>query len=248
MPSNTKRILGIDVGGTKIAAGLVNHKFEVTNVSTFPTSQTNLKNQLELLIRSYTYNGFDGIGLGMPGQVLSNGLVTKLPNVKNFKDINIKDRFEKKYKAPVNVMNDAKAFALAEAVIGAGRNFQSIVGVTLGTGVGMGFVLHGKLYNGADGIAAELGQLSIAVDKALELRIKDNPQKHLKLLASLIALSFNPQAIVLGGGWSNLVQVKEILKKALTELVFPTKTKVLVSKLKHAGLIGAALPLLKRQA
>jgi glucokinase len=248
-----KYILGIDVGGTKIAAGLVDRKFQVTKVRIVPTSQTNLIGQLVKLIEFY--DGFGAIGLGMPGWVLPNGVVTNLPNVKNFQKTNVRVLLEKKFKIPVKVMNDARAFTLAEATLGAGEKFKTVVGVTLGTGIGGGVVIDKKLYSGRNLMSGEWGHIFIRGDQTLEQTMqkfgKFTDAKQVEALAhvimSVIVRSVDPEIIIFGGSRSTLPGLQTILNRSL-KLVYqdPLKTIVKVSKLKHAGIIGAVLPLITR--
>lgn len=252
--NQSRKILGIDVGGTKIAAGLVDKSFHISRVSVLPTSHKDLTKQLLNIIESF--NGFDAIGLGMPGQVLPNGLVNRLGNIPNFKPINVKEMLEKKFRVRVSVINDAKAFALAEARIGAGKAFASVAGVILGTGIGVGFVQNGQVYFGANSLAGEIGHMELPNGKFLEEIVRqDGPfknarqaQKYLRTLMSVVVRSMDPEIIVVGGGWSGLAGMEKELKQIIKTLrKFPVKTLVKVSKLKHAGVIGAALFAIKNQ-
>jgi len=247
-----KKVLGIDVGGTKIAAGLVDYNFNVTKVCIVPTSKFDLLQQLEHLISDY--GEFDAIGLGMPGQVLENGTVTKLGNVE-WQSVNLKKLFERKFKKPVSVINDAKAFALAEANLGQGKNFDTMAGVILGTGIGVGFIRNKKIYFGKDGLAGELEHVTMPDGRLLREHKKDLGQfknaqsasRILKTLLDMIILSVNPEVVVLGGAWSKLKGMKELAKDLTTNSGrWISKTPVRISKLKFAGILGAALPLLKR--
>src|SRR5689334_7265579 len=114
-----KYVLGIDVGGTKIASALVkDNKLEQLLIE--PTSKTDLLGQLMKIIGQY--QGFEAIGVAVPGPVLADGTVVKLPNIPSFPKTNLKQILEEKFKLPVNVANDAKAFALAEATLGLGQD------------------------------------------------------------------------------------------------------------------------------
>lgn len=248
-----KYILGIDVGGTKIAAGLVDTKFRVSKVAVILTSQKDLLGQLARLIESY--DDFSAIGLAVPGQILSNGIVTRLPNIKGFRPVNLKTYLEKKFKVPVGVINDAKAFAYAEAVIGAGKNCQSIAGVILGTGIGVGLVLNKKIYLGKDGIAGELEHVSLLDGKMLrdhrhvegKFNYAKQAKKYLKTMLGMIVLGFNPELIVLGGGWSKLAGMEALANQLTVDMGgYKNITPVKISKLKYAGVIGAALTVLKK--
>ncbi len=247
-----KKILGIDVGGTKIAAGLVDTEFRVSEVSVMPTSKSDVLGQINRLIQDY--QGFSGIGLGLPGQVLSDGRVLKLGNLKTFKPLNLRQVLTKKFRVPVALMNDAKAFTLAEAKLGSGKNYRLVGGVTLGTGIGAGIAINGKIYEGAEGIATEFGRFPMFSGKVFEQHVREagefkrkpEARKYLKFLLSYVILSFNPQIIILGGGWTHTPRMQETVTEALRGLTYQTKTKVVISKLKYAGIIGAALPLLKK--
>lgn len=248
-----KYILGIDVGGTKIASGLVDENLKLMDVTALPTSQTDLLGQLFDLID--TYDKFEAIGLGMPGQVLSEGKVTRLPNVKNFKSANIKQILQKRFKFEINVLNDAKAFALAEAVVGVGKDLGVLAGVILGTGIGVGLVSDKRIYFGKDGIAGELEHIMLPDGKMLRDHRHDAGQfktaadtgKYLKTLLDMIVLSWNPDIIVLGGAWSKLSGMNALANGlAANAGGFKNKTPVKISQLKNAGIIGAALSVLNQ--
>lgn len=248
-----KYILGIDVGGTKIVAGLVDHKYKVTQVSQMPTSQTDLVGQLIRLIESY--DDFDAIGLGLPGQVLRWGIVTKLGNIQNWEALNVKKLLERKFKVSVNVMNDTKAFALAEATIGLGKDFETVAGIILGTGIGVGIVIDKKIYFGKDGLAGEFEHISLLDGKMIRHHRRmiksfdriSQSRKFLRTILSITVLSFNPDLIVLGGGWSKLAGTEKLANELTKDVGgYKNITPVKISKLKHAGIIGAVLPLLKK--
>ena len=249
---SSRKILGIDVGGTKIAAGLVDVKGAISEYRLFMTSQANLMRQLFDIIAGY--QNFSKISLGMPGQVTGNGEVVSLPNVRKFKRTNIKTLLKNRFRVPVTVYNDAKCFAYAEAINGAGKNFSSVVGVTLGTGIGVGIVFNKHLYVGRDGLAGEVGQFPMIEGKSFESYVKHagifkNATKaslYLNLLLSYLILAYNPDVIVLGGGWSKISGMMRITKLILSRLGFRTTTKVALSKLEHPALLGAALLALKK--
>lgn len=250
----TKPILGIDVGGTKIAAGLVDQKLRVSQVSIIPTSQKDLVRQIIDLIKSYS--GFSGIGLAIPGPVLASGLVTHLPNIKNFKPTNFKKLLEKKFSVFTSVVNDAKSFALAEATVGQGKNFKIVAGVILGTGIGVGFIgINKKIYYGRNSLAGEIGHFLMPDGKFFEQYVKaagkfktaKDASKYLRMLLSFIVRSIDPEVIIFGGGWSRLKGMNQALRQALKQVRLPVpKTVIKISKLKHASIIGAALLALQR--
>jgi glucokinase len=245
-----KYILGIDVGGTKISSGLVDKQNQVSQYKIRPTSQRDLLGQLASLVAEY--QGFVGIGIGVPGQVLYSGMVTHLPNVA-WRPTNLRVFLNRRFRVPVNVMNDAKAFTLAEAVAGSGKKFKSVVGITMGTGIGVGFIKDGKMYFGKDGIAGEFDHVVLPDGKIIrkikqrlgKFRNAQSAKNFLQSLLSMTVLSFNPEVIILGGAWSQLTGMARTANRLTTNLGgFVTKTPVKISKLKYAGIIGAALPLL----
>lgn len=248
-----RQILGIDVGGTKIAAGLVDRNYKVSQVSQMPTSQTDLVGQLVRLIESY--DNFDAIGLGLPGQVVDNGIVTHMANLPRYKNLDLKSFFSNKFKVPVNVINDAKAFTLAEAILGDGKKFKTVVGVTLGTGIGGGVVIDKKLYLGPNYLVGEWGHIFIKDSTGLEQMMHKfgkftkakQAEPFARIIISVIIRCLDPDIIIFGGARSMLPGMQTILNRCLKLISkYPLKTAVKVSKLKHAGIIGAALPLLKK--
>ncbi len=248
-----KYILGIDVGGTKIASGLVDQQFRVSEVKTEPTSQTNLTEQLLGLIKSY--KGLDAVGLAMPGPVSPDGIIKRLPNIPNFQPTNMQQYLSGQLSVPVSVLNDAKAFTLAEATMGEGKELESVAGVVLGTGTGVGFIQNKKLLFGKDGLAGEFDHV-VTLDGKLfrDFVTANRPFKdakearvYLRSLVSLVVLSYNPDLIVLGGGWADLSGMGELCNHlAMNVGGYENRTLVKVSKLKHANIIGAVLPLWKQ--
>lgn len=253
MKRRQKFVLGIDVGGSKVAAGLVDSRGRVSAYQSWPTSRQDLLKQLEQIIEGY--DNFSGIGIGVPGQVLENGVVVFLPNIEKFKTINLKKFLTGKYRVPVVINNDAKCFAFAEAKLGVAKKYSRVVGVILGTGIGSGLVIEQKIFKGKDGLAGEFDHFLMFDGKTLREHVRSHgkfknalaAKKYLKLLMSYVLLSYNPDAVVLGGAWSKLVGMKAVAQKAI-DGVFKFKsphTPIFISKLRAPGVIGAALPLLE---
>ncbi|MBI2355946.1 MAG: ROK family protein [Candidatus Doudnabacteria bacterium] len=249
----SKLALGIDVGGTKVAAGLVNNAGKITRFSLEPTSQQNLLGQLVRIAK--TYRGYSSIGLGMPGQVLAAGKVVRLPNVKRFHNVDLKKIFERKFRKLTTVNNDADCFALAESLLGWGRNNRCVVGVILGTGTGVGVVINKKIFQGKDGLVGEFDHLLMPNGELLRFYVKKarpfknaaQAKSYLKILLNHIVISYNPDIIVLAGGWSNLSGMQR-LAQSLTKNTgnYKTITPVKISKITYPGLVGAGLAALKR--
>jgi predicted NBD/HSP70 family sugar kinase len=248
-----KYILGIDVGGTKIAAGLVDSSLKIHKVRIFATSKNNLTAQLAKVIKSF--GNFSAIGIGVPGQVLPDGTVTKLPNLKKFKRTNLKQLLEKQFQVPVHVMNDAQAFTLAEARIGIGKNAKRMAGVIMGTGIGGGIVINGKIYSGDKyQHAGEWGWIKVRSKVTLEQAMHkfgkfteaEHASPFAEVLIGYITQVLSPDTIVFGGGRVNFPGIEKVLQRALKVVAPSARVKVIKSKLQYPGAIGAVIPLLKK--
>ncbi len=103
-----------------------------------------------------------GIGIGIPGFIImEKGLVTDSPNLPGFHNFPIRDEIERLLQSPVLLENDANAAALGEKWMGAGRDVQDLVLLTLGTGIGGGIICNGKVLHGFVGMAGELGHITV---------------------------------------------------------------------------------------
>ncbi len=152
-------ILGIDIGGTSIKAGVL-VSGQLQDIRSIPTpageSQEDILETIATFIDSYGGYDFVGIGIGIPGLVdARRGLVLGLANIPSFQQVPLKKFLEDRFGKPVEVNNDANCFALGVQKFGPGRPFQHLVGITLGTGVGGGIVINGQLYSGLNSAAGE---------------------------------------------------------------------------------------------
>ena len=103
---------------------------------------------------------FQGIGIGMPGPAdYARGIISKTPNL-SLRNLNIKKPLQKAFHVPVTCENDANCFALAEAVLGAGKGKSTVVGITLGSGFGSGIIINKKIFHGK-GNAGEFGHTTL---------------------------------------------------------------------------------------
>jgi len=240
--AKSQNILGIDVGGTKVAAGLVDKNYRVSKALILNTSPTDLLGQLVRLIESY--QGYNAIGIGMPGTISANGWINRLPNVKNFKAINLQKYLKDNFKVPVSVINDAAAFTLGEARLGSGKKFTKVFGVILGTGIGGGLVV-GSLHKDMGSILhRKLPGLERQMQEHGSFVKADQYKPFVKKILRVILSSFNPQVVIFGGKRSQIRGMQTVLENCWIS-VSHIKVSVKVSKLKHAGIIGAVLPLLK---
>lgn len=152
-------ILGIDIGGTSIKAGVL-VSGHLQDIRSMPTpaleSQEVILEVLATFIESYLPYSFEGIGIGIPGLVdPKEGVVLGLANIPSFQHVELRKFLTARFRKPVFINNDANCFALGVHKFGVGKDFQNLVGITLGTGVGGGIIIHGKLYSGVNSAAGE---------------------------------------------------------------------------------------------
>jgi len=157
--------IGLDVGGTKIEGVLVNEKLRVLKRAERTTDahesrESVIANIVEVVHKLKTGLVKD-IGIGVPGFLDEKGKIQLSPNIPQFENFNLKQALERKLNRIVHTENDANCFVLAEQKVGAARGMNIVLGITLGTGVGGGIVIDGKLYLGKDGGAAHFGQMIV---------------------------------------------------------------------------------------
>jgi glucokinase len=165
--------IGIDIGGTKIAGGLVTNKGEVLYKQTVPTATEGKEHiifQLQQLINDLLKEAnksrlptLKGIGIGTAGQIdFKKGIVRSgTSNIKDWNDIALKQEIQRLSGFPAWIDNDVNVVALAEAYLGAAKGYDNVVFLTLGTGIGGAVIQEGKLLHGEWGGAAELGHMSV---------------------------------------------------------------------------------------
>ncbi|MCK4412144.1 MAG: ROK family protein [Candidatus Eisenbacteria sp.] len=168
MPAaETPLTLGIDIGGTAIKAGLLTREGELVAETEFPTPVAlppakAIDGLARDLGRFVAGRSVAAVGIGCAGLVSSReGVVHLSPNLPRWRDAPLGPLIAGKLGLPVFVLNDANAFALAEARAGAGRGASPVVALTLGTGVGGALVIGGRLASGFHGFGGEVGHMSI---------------------------------------------------------------------------------------
>ena len=175
MTTASSLYLGLDIGGTKVAAGLVAADGEVL-ASTRRTT-ADLRHQGDFvagLIRlsrslmndaSHLPPTLTGIGLALPGPVDPRlGAIRRAPRNQELEGVALGDIFAREFHCPAVAGNDANCAALGEALFGAGRGHDSVAYFTISTGIGGGFVRHGQPWSGARGTAAEFGHIILDPD------------------------------------------------------------------------------------
>ena len=162
--------LGIDIGGTNTKFGFVNrdgHLFAETSVSTTTTPDNDINaflayihNEVETL-RQQTDGSLNivGVGIGAPNGNYFTGTIEHAPNLSFRGIVPIVQLFKTYYNVPMVLTNDANAAAIGEMIYGGAKGMKNFIMITLGTGLGSGFVANGELVYGHDGFAGEMGHL-----------------------------------------------------------------------------------------
>ncbi len=174
MASPDASFIGVDVGGTKVAAGLVNPAGEITLHTRVPMPANDSAGALAAVISAIdsvcgSINGDDppesliaGIGICAPGPLNPHtGVIVNPPNLPAWRNFPLAAEITKVYKLPVHIDNDGNAAALAEALWGAGRGYKNVFCTTIGTGIGTGIVCNRRIYHGRTGAAGEGGHTTI---------------------------------------------------------------------------------------
>jgi glucokinase len=159
---SASRSIGVDLGGTKILAGIVDRDGAVVRRKSRPTpvsSQEDLLAELDAVVESLLSEDVAALGFGIPSTIdQRSGRAVSSIHVP-LADIDFRDRMASRFGLPVGIDNDGNAAAIAEWRLGAGRGASHLVALTLGTGIGGGLILDGRPYRGSIGAGAELGHM-----------------------------------------------------------------------------------------
>ena len=167
MPSDL--VIGVDLGGTKVAAGAVDRGGVVRARRERPTprsTETELLRALDELIEAIAgeVGGVEALGFGVPSTIDQRlGRAVSSVHIP-LDDLDLRGRMEERFELPVAIDNDGNAAAIAEWKLGAGTGAQHMIMLTLGTGIGGGLILDGKPYRGSVGAGAELGHMVLQYD------------------------------------------------------------------------------------
>jgi glucokinase len=254
-------IVGVDIGGTNVRAGLVENgkvieKKEMALLDKHSLSATLA--QLFRCIEPLTSYPLSGIGVGVPSVVdVENGIVYNTLNIPSWERVELKAILENEFGVPVRVNNDVNCFTLGEHQYGQARSYSSVIGMTLGTGLGSGIIINNQLYTGSNCGAGEIGLLPY-LDRTLEYyacssffeaihgisareaealarrgdmrgnRIWAEFGVHLGFVIKAILYTYDPEVIVLGGSISKAYRYfKKALLEGLEDFAFPESLKKL---------------------
>lgn len=225
--------IGVDLGGTNMRVGLVENgaliRKEIVSCPSKATYEEVL-GRLESLIDKVMCQDVEGIGVGVPSVVdAEEGVVYNVANIPSWTEVPLKQLLQRRFAVPVCINNDSNCFALGVKLFGEGRGHRNLVGITIGTGVGAGIIINGKLYCGRNTGAGEVGSLpylsydfehycssgfflryhhltgkqaaeKAAAGEAKALEVWNEFGSHLGELMKAVLFAYDPEAIVLGGG------------------------------------------------
>ena len=167
----TRFAIGVDLGGTNLRVGAINENGAMFDQMSLETLSERGREDvvdrltggiLELVARWKQHYTLVGIGVGVPGIIkLDEGVVVASPNLPGWENFNIRAQIFKRLNSPIFLDNDANAAALGEKWMGVGKEAKHLCLLTMGTGIGGGLILDGKIWHGLTGMAAELGHVTI---------------------------------------------------------------------------------------
>jgi glucokinase len=214
--------IGVDVGGTKIAAGIVNPQGKILDEVRYPTPhspRTLIENIAKAIKEVGDGREAGGVCLAVPGLIrASENKVVFSPNLHAIEGIPLKDELESRIGLPLTVENDGNAAAWGEFRFGVGSEADHLVFVTLGTGIGGGVITHGVLMRGAQGSGGELGHVTV---QATGPRCACGNHGCLEALASGSALARRARELAIenpGSALGHLATRRQILGEDVTEL------------------------------
>ncbi len=281
--------LGIDLGGTKIEGIFLDEELNVISRKRVPTPQNDYNEIIQTILNLIQEIKAEDCSIGVctPGAISKKTGLIKNSNTQCLIGMPLKEDLENSLNQRISIENDANCFAMAETKLGAAKNFDVVFGVIMGTGVGGGIIINGKIHSGRTNIAGEWGHHTLFHDgnkcycgkngcvetyisgPALEKRwtqltgeqqtlaqitknLNGEKAKQWKSeflenfgtgLANVIDI-LDPDAIVLGGGLSNIEFLYDEGKQAVYDKVFSdlVETPILKNKLgDSAGVFGASL-------
>ncbi len=255
-------VIGVDLGGTKVQAGrVVNNRIEEkyqTSVSADAQDEEIIIKEMFKTIEKVITKDVIAIGIGVPSLVnTEKGIVYRVENIPSWKEVHLKKKTEEHFGIPVFINNDANCFALGEYHYGKGKGFKNMVGLTIGTGLGSGIIINGKLYEGANCGAGEIGSVPYKdsniedyssgqffkikygkdgkelYEEALKgdkkaLKAFEEFGENLGVAIKVILSLYDPEAIILGGSISSAFNLFKVsMFKELDGFPFPFVIKKL---------------------
>ncbi len=167
-----KLVIGVDIGGTNLRAASIDRNGKIFSRTSRSSDAKKgigylMENLISLLTEIIEDENISGIGIGIPGIMdVDKGILTQAPNISEVKNYPIKEKLMHALGSGIDVTveNDANCAALGEWWLGAGKDVDSLIILTLGTGLGGGIMLNGRLWRGANGMAGEIGHMTVDPD------------------------------------------------------------------------------------
>ena len=264
--------IGIDMGGTNLRAALID-KQNILNIhsTSCPAGGTEQEvlNTLKKLIKGLMTNEVTGIGAGIPSVVdVEKGIVYNVANIPSWKKVELGRILQEEFSLPVKLNNDSNCFTLGIHNYGEGHDYNDMLGITIGTGIGTGIITNGQLYIGHNTGAGEMGSLPY-LDHDYEFYCSSSYFRELGITAQTLSaqvekgqaeacksweifgqhfgnfikatmFTYDPEAIILGGGISKgFPYFKEAMWNSIQDYPYPESVKNL--KIKVSTLAHAAL-------
>lgn len=237
--------IGVDLGGTNVRVGLVDDD-RLVQKETAPCpkgTEQEVTDQILLLIDRLMSDEVVSIGIGVPSVVdREKGIVYHVANIPSWQEVHLRKIMEETFRKPTFINNDANCFAWGVHLFGEGRDYNDMVGLTVGTGIGSGLIINGRLYNGHNTGAGEIGSLPFK-DKDYEYFCASrffhdfnttgkqlaeeasagNPKAlnvwrifgdYIGSLIEAVVYAYDPEAIFFGGG---ITDAYEFFKDAMME-------------------------------
>jgi glucokinase len=214
--------VGVDLGGTNIRAALLDEKGtilrevrEKTEAHLGPVRI--IAKLISVVERVKGEEKVRGIGIGCPGPLdAKTGIILSPPNLPGWDMIPLASMVEEHFQLPVKVDNDANVAAVAEAILGAGSGCESVYYLTVSTGVGGGFVINGKVFQGANGYAGEVGNMIVVPNGIKHPALNAGA---LETLASGTAIGVAGKAKGIHGGAEAVFREAKALNKVAQTIV-----------------------------
>ena len=268
-----KECLGVDLGGTNFKVGrvkdgiIISESFNSVNKNVI---ESKLVQTLFKTIDAVITKNVKSIGVGVPG-ILDpvSGVIYDIQNLPMWKEVPLKSILEQRYNLPVFLNNDANCFAKGEKVYGCGKPYANFVGLSIGTGLGMGVIVNNQLYSGVLCGAGEIGMVtykdSIIEHYASSLFFVKKYNQNAKVLSDLafkgnskaldafvefgehlgnainnILYMYAPEAIVIGGSISKSYSLfKQSMENTIKSFAYPKQIENL--KIEVSSLSGIAI-------
>ncbi len=255
-------VLGVDLGGTTVTVGAVVgeslQRVTSRRISARAAEEVVLAEVVDAIAELFD-ESVRGIGCGVPSVVdVETGVVYDVENIPSWREVPLKAALEQRFGVPSYVNNDANAYVVGEFIFGKGRGFRHLVGITLGTGLGVGVITNGTLYAGANCGAGEIGVMPFkehtveayaagqffprecgVTGEVAYRRARDGDPEALGWFESfgaevgdaimIVLYAFDPEAIILGGSIARAFDLFERgMRERLQSFAYPHVVERLV--------------------